>query len=98
MSTTINISLPKAMYEDAKKYIKVRKFTSMSELVRNSLRGLLYPELTENGFTPEFEEKVLKSAAEPLEKGYVLETEKEIDDYFLHLKLPKKRGKKTAIK
>ena len=88
---TINISLPSAMLEDAKKHMTKRRYSSMSELVRKTLRKELYPHLTVNGFTPEFEEEVLRAEAEPVENDIVLETEKEIEDYFLHLKLPPKR-------
>lgn len=82
MTTTINISLPKSMYEDAKKLIKKRRFSSMSELVRNALRAVLYPRLTENGFTPEFEEQVLKAAAEPIDDSKVWKSEEDIDRFF----------------
>jgi Arc/MetJ-type ribon-helix-helix transcriptional regulator len=66
-TATINISLPKRMLADAKKAVKDRQYASISELIRDTLRQSLYPQLTENGFTPEFEEKILKSAAEPKE-------------------------------
>lgn len=89
--TTINISLPTSLYKDIKKTIKERGYSSVSEMVRDAVRRVLYPELTENGFTPEFEEAVLKSAGEPFENDTVLETEKDIHDYFLHLKKPKKK-------
>lgn len=93
MMTTINISLPQAMYKDVKAYLARRGYSSVSELFRDTLREKLYPRLTENGFTPEFEEAVLRSAAEPRNKDHVLTTNKEIEDYFLRLKLPK-RGKR----
>ncbi|HCS78229.1 TPA: hypothetical protein DIV55_00630 [Patescibacteria group bacterium] len=67
MSTTVNISLPQQMYDDAKRFLKQRRYASLSELIREALRGVLYPIVTENGFTPEFEEEVLKAAAEPEE-------------------------------
>ncbi|CAN5146159.1 hypothetical protein BH11PAT1_BH11PAT1_7700 [soil metagenome] len=88
---TINISLPKGMYEDVKKTVKKKEYTSVSELIRDSLRKMLYPELTVNGFTKEFEDEVLRSAAEPIENDYVLETDEDIDNYFRHLILPKKK-------
>lgn len=92
MMTTINISLPKSMLEDAKKATKGRRYASVSELIRDSLRAVLYPGLTENGFTPEFEEEVLRSEKEPMENDIVLETEKDVRNYFLHLKKPAKLG------
>ncbi len=76
------------MYQDAKKIQKARRYSSISELIRDLLRGFLYPRLTENGFTPEFEAEVLKSAAEPVDNDIVLKTEKDVDDYFNNLKLP----------
>ena len=60
-TATINISLPKKMLADAKKAVKDRQYTSISELIRDTLRRDLYPQLTENGFTPEFEEEVLEA-------------------------------------
>lgn len=90
---TVNISLPKEMYEDAKKLLKKGRYASISELVRDGLRKILSKEeeITENGFTREFEEAVLRSDAEPEENDIVLETEEDIDNYFRHLKLPKKK-------
>lgn len=64
---TVNISIPDSMYIDAKKVVVKKGYASLSELVRDTLRKIIYPEVTENGFTPEFEEEVLKAAAEPIE-------------------------------
>ena len=88
---TINISLPKNMYEDAKKLLAKRGYASISELVRDALREVIYPDVTENGFTREFEEEVLKAAAEPRSKDIVLKNKKDIENYFKHLKVPKKK-------
>lgn len=94
MQTTINISLPEKMYKDVKKMVSKQKYSSVSEYIRDALRGFLYKkEITENGFTSEFEDEVLKSAAEPIENDYVLETDKDIKNYFLHLKLPPNKKK-----
>lgn len=68
MLTTINISLPTSMYKAAKELVKKRGYSSMSELIRDALREAIFP-VTENGFTPEFEERVLKAAAEPVSKA-----------------------------
>lgn len=84
--TTVNISLPTSMYNDAKHMLSRRGYSSISEFVRDALREKIYPELTENGFTKEFEEEVLKSAAEPRRKDKVWRTEKDIDRYFNALK------------
>lgn len=67
MTTTINISLPKSLLDDVKKMLSARGYSSVSELVREALRDMVYPNLTENGFTPEFEEEVLRRAAESTE-------------------------------
>lgn len=91
MNTTINISLPTALYDDAKVWQKEQKYTSISELVRHALRNLFYnSELTVNGFTPEFEDMVLKASNEPIEDAITLKTNKDIDNFFLKLKVPDK--------
>ncbi len=62
---TINISMPKGLYKQAKGQAKKYHYTSVSELIRDSLRWWMNDNLTRNGFTPEFEEEVLKAAKEP---------------------------------
>jgi Arc/MetJ-type ribon-helix-helix transcriptional regulator len=77
MTTTINISLPKSMYEDAKKSLKKRGYTSISELIRDSLRRTLYEDknaLTENGFPIWFEDKVLETEKTPINETKVIKT------------------------
>ena len=94
---TINISLPKNMYHDAKKVVKNKGYSSISELIRDGLRRVIYEEeLTENGFTPEFEDMVLEAAKEPVDKSKVWETQEDIDEYFtkLHKRLEKIRHAK----
>lgn len=103
MNTTINISLPKNMYADARNVVKQRRYASVSELIRYALRNILYPSgLTVNGFSPGLEEEVLRSAAESAENDIVLKTNKEINDYFLNLKIPSKmkrvRNGKNSIR
>ena len=97
---TINISLPANLYKDIKKTIKERGYSSVSELARDGFRKIIYQEegLTENGFTPEFEAMVLKSAKEPIDESKVWETEEDIDRYFskLHKKLEKIRHAKSS--
>jgi Arc/MetJ-type ribon-helix-helix transcriptional regulator len=80
--TTVNISLPTPMYEEAKRYVKRRGYASISELIRDAVRDWLYPKVTVNGFTPKFEKEVLKAASEPMENDIVLNSEKDIHDYF----------------
>lgn len=94
MNTTINISLPKRMYSDAKDLVKKENFTSISELIRHALRNVLYPNgLTVNGFTPEFEDMVLEAEKEPIKGSEVWETEEDIDKYFARLENSIKRAK-----
>ena len=69
---TINISMPKKMYADAKKQAKKYSYASISELFRDALRWWMNDNLTRNGFTPEFEERVLKSEKEA-DAGNVIE-------------------------
>ena len=80
--TTVNISLPTTMYEDAKRHVKRRGYASVSELIRDAVREWLYPRITVNGFTPEFEKQVLESEKEPIENDIVLDSEKSIREYF----------------
>lgn len=84
--TTINISLPTNMYLDAKKTLSNRGYASISELVRDALRGFLYPRITENGFTPEFEKMVLEGAKESVGKAKEWISARDIDSYFKNLK------------
>ena len=102
MNSTINISLPTSMLNDAKSVTKFEGFTSISELIRHALRQILYPAgLTVNGFTPEFEDMVLESAKEPVTNDIVLKTNKDIHDYFINLKIPtkiKKRDVKNSVR
>ena len=83
---TVNISLPNNMYSDAKKLLAKRGYASLSELIRDTLRNILYPRLTENGFTPEFEEEVLEAAKEPVEKAKVWKSVEDVERYFKKLK------------
>ena len=81
-TTTINISLPKEMYEDAKRHVKKRGYASVSELIRDAVRDWIYPRVTVNGFTPEFEKMVLKAEKEPRENHIILKSKKDIREYF----------------
>lgn len=83
------------MYADAKKALGKRGYASISELIRDALRDLLYPRVTVNGFTPEFEARVLGSAAQPRDQDTVLETKEDIRNFFLHLKKPPKKNKRS---
>lgn len=83
------------MYQDAKKMLSRRGYASISELIRDALRDTLYPQVTENGFTPEFEEQVLESAKEPVSKSKTWKSVKDIDNYFARLEKKLKRHAKN---
>ncbi|MDP1743391.1 MAG: ribbon-helix-helix domain-containing protein [Candidatus Amesbacteria bacterium] len=68
-SITLNISLPYAMHADAKKMVRAQKYTSVSELIRDAMRKIMYRDITVNGFTKQFEEETLRAAAEPIENS-----------------------------
>ena len=68
----------------------------MSELVRDALRRTLYPEVTVNGFTPEFEEEVLRAETESRENNSVWETEADVDKYFRDLKKKIQKNQKNG--
>ncbi len=78
------------MYKDAKKALIAKRYSSVSELIRDALRKSLYGEVTQNGFTNGFEDQVLASAAKPRKNDTELRTDKEVEDYFRHLKVPKR--------
>lgn len=83
MNTTINISLPRSILQDAKKHMARRGYASISEFIRAAIRKELYPELTENGFTPEFEAQVLKAAAEPRKYDVVWDGKTPFSEFVL---------------
>jgi Arc/MetJ-type ribon-helix-helix transcriptional regulator len=82
---TVNISLPSNMYQDIKKTMQERGYSSVSELVRDAVRKIIYPEFTENGFTPEFEDAVLRSAKKSVDEKDVWKSPEDIDRYFARL-------------
>jgi Arc/MetJ-type ribon-helix-helix transcriptional regulator len=104
---TINISMPKAMYADAKKKVAARRYASISELIRDGVRAILYPNITVNGFTKEFEDSVLKSEKEA-DAGNVIEWngkesdlvrayEKDPKNFDLHTKSKRTFGQRGGI-
>lgn len=96
-SITTNISMPKGLYEKAKSQAKKYHYNSVSELIRDALRWWMNDNLTRNGFTPEFEESVLKAEKEA-DKGNVVEWDGKGDfvDFVLNNPAFKKNGQ-TAI-
>lgn len=95
--TTINISLPKSMYEEAKMMLKKKHYASISELMRDALRKLLSEEdpnaISANGFPNWFEDQVLESEKSPVIG--VWETEEDIHKYFDDLKKKIRERKKN---
>lgn len=93
--TTINISLPKSLLDEAKALLKKKHYASVSELVRHSLRKTLAEEdpnaISVNGFPNWFEDKVLEAEKSPEKDDFVLETDEDFRNYFLHLKKPQKK-------
>lgn len=69
---TINISMPRGLYVQAKRQAKKYHYASVSEVIRDALRWWLNDNLTRNGFTPEFEEETLKAEKEA-DAGNVIE-------------------------
>ena len=82
------------MYKDAKLHVKRRGYASVSELIRDAVREWLYPRITINGFTPEFENQVLKSEKEPIENDRVWNGKGSFVDFVLNNKQSTKRSKK----
>lgn len=98
MNTTINISLPKSLYKDAKRLVAEGKYSSISEIMRAGLRRVLYDadKITENGLPGWFEDRVLESAQEPIKKSSVWESEEDMKKYFE--KLHKEKSGKSKKK
>lgn len=91
MINTINISIPSQLYKEIKNFLTKRGYASISEFFRDAARDKLHPMVTENGFTPEFERRVLEAAKEPLrDDDVVLKTDKDVENYFRHLRRPRK--------
>jgi Arc/MetJ-type ribon-helix-helix transcriptional regulator len=82
MLTTINISLPTTMYKDAKKALAAKRYSSVSELIRDALRKTLYGEISQNGFTSGFEDYILESSRGPEKNDIVFRSEKDLEEYF----------------
>lgn len=92
-TVTTNITFPRDDWK-ALKIVAMEQGVSMAEFVRRVVGKTVRKtadtlirrrRLTVNGFTPEFEEEVLKAAAEPVNKDKVWRTNKDIDSYFASL-------------
>lgn len=80
---TTNISMPKGLYVQAKTQAKKYHYNSVSELIRDSLRWWLNDNLTRNGFTPQFENMVLRSEKQPLKDDIVWDGKGSFTDFVL---------------
>jgi len=80
---TINISMPKGLYAQAKRQAKKYHYTSISEVIRDALRWWMNDNLTRNGFTPQFETAVLRSAKSPVENDIVWDGKGSFTDFVL---------------
>ena len=70
-TVTINVTMPRGLMEAARQLVASGWYESISEVVRSGVRQVAgqQKQLTVNGFTPEFEEEVLKAAAEPVDES-----------------------------
>ncbi len=93
--TTINISLPSNLYKDIKAFLGKRGYASLSEFFREAARVKIYPEVTENGFTPKFEQEVLRAAQEPIDYSKTWDGKTPFTDFVLQDS--KKRNAKNRI-
>ncbi len=80
------------MYEDTKVTLVRRGYTSISEFIRDAIRDVLYPPLTENGFTPEFEAQVLRAEKEPIENDIEWDGVTPFDEFVLNHPPKKAKG------
>lgn len=88
---TTNITLPRDDWK-ALKIVAMEQGVSMAEFVRQEVGRAVRKtaktlisrrRLTVNGFTPEFEEEVLKAAAEPVEKDFTWNGKGSFVDFVL---------------
>lgn len=91
---TINISMPKGLYAQAKARAKKYHYSSVSEVIRDALRWWMNDNLTRNGFTPEFEDMVLKAENSPVKDDIVWEgKESDLVNYVKSAKKPNLHSK-----
>jgi Arc/MetJ-type ribon-helix-helix transcriptional regulator len=94
-TVTINVTMPKGLMGELKQLVVAGWYTSVSEVLRSGARQIVTNEkLTINGFTREFEDEVLKAAAEPVDYSKVWESDKDIDAFFDGINKKVKRQKK----
>lgn len=87
--------MPENLYKAAKKLVIEGKYHSISEVIRAGIRRVIYDadKITENGFPGWFEDRVLEAANESRKNDIVLESTEDVENYFKHLKIPKKQRK-----
>lgn len=87
---TTNITFPRDDWK-ALKIVAMEQGVSMAEFVRRIVGKTVrktadalirHRRLTVNGFTPEFEDEILKAAAEPVREDMVMRNEDDIDEFF----------------
>lgn|SRR3989344_5912898 len=83
-TVTINVTMPKGLMSAVRELVASGWYGSISEVVRTGVRYVAQQQqpLTVNGFTPEFEEEVLKAATEPVDYSKAWESDKDIDEFF----------------
>ena len=75
--------MPKGLYAQAKAEAKKYHYTSISELIRDSMRWWMNDNLTRNGFTPQFESMVLRREKQPLKDDIVWDGKGSFTDFVL---------------
>lgn len=89
-TVTTNITFPRDDWK-ALKIVAMEQGISMAEFVRQEVGRAVRKtaktlisrrRLTVNGFTPEFEEEVLKAAAEPIDNRWVLKRGDDVGKFF----------------
>lgn len=76
MNTTISVSIPNDLKQEAQRAVDAGVYPSLSHIVSIGIRQVLPKtkrrvtrRLTVNGFTPEFERQVLLAEKEPLDQA-----------------------------
>lgn len=100
-TVTTNITFPRDDWK-ALKIVAMEQGVSMAEFVRRVVGKTVRKtadtlirrrRLTVNGFTPEFEEEILKAAAEPIREDMVMKSEDDINEFFNRMLKNKRRWK-----
>lgn len=78
--TTINISLPKKLYDDAKQMASHQAYSSVSEVIRDALRRMLYQPADE--IPTYLEEAAILAERESISTDIILSTPDDIESAF----------------